>query len=76
MGHVAGDASRSLGRAFGDLGRARPQFSLPADRSPSSTHSEFSPDGLRFAWGEPDGSVAVFDLGEIGRRLAAVGLGW
>jgi WD40 repeat protein len=42
-----------------------------------TTHqTPFDPTGTRVAWGNSDGSVTVYDLPEINRRLTKVGLGW
>jgi serine/threonine protein kinase/WD40 repeat protein len=38
--------------------------------------SQFSPDGRFAVWGNQDGTVTVFELEEVQRRLARFGLGW
>jgi serine/threonine protein kinase/WD40 repeat protein len=38
--------------------------------------SQFSPGGRFAVWGNPDGTVTVFELEEVQRRLARFGLGW
>ena len=46
------------------------------DMAATSGTSAFNPAGTHLAWGNADGTVTVGDIGEIQRRLAAVGLGW
>ena len=51
----------------------RPLASSPP---PETRYPVFSPDGDLLAWGQTDGSVQLFDLPEIRRRLSLLHIGW
>jgi serine/threonine protein kinase/WD40 repeat protein len=53
-----------------------PLVTIATDPLPAGTHAEFSRDGRMVASGNADGSVSVFDLVEVQRRLTGLGLGW
>jgi serine/threonine protein kinase/WD40 repeat protein len=47
-----------------------------AKGAPMGMSSQFSLDGQLGVWGNHDGTVTVFELAEVQRRLARFGLGW
>ncbi len=57
-------------------GSSRPLVTLDPDEIRSSLPNGFSRDGRLFVFGTRDGTVLVFDLDEVQRQLASVGLGW
>jgi serine/threonine protein kinase/WD40 repeat protein len=59
-----------------EQGRDEPILTIAADLPLDGTTFVFSRDGTIVAAGNIDGSVSVYDLAEIQRRLAEVGLGW
>ena len=59
-----------------ERGRSEPLVTLDPDSTRSGLENGFSSDGRLFTYGTRDGTVLVFDLDEVQRRLAAVGLGW
>jgi hypothetical protein len=59
---------------FGPL-QSVPWITLGIDFTQSG-EAQFDASGNLFAWGHTDGTLAVFDLKEVNRRLTAIGLGW
>jgi WD40 repeat protein len=57
-------------------GRAEPLFQLPRGSALGPAVSQFSSDGRHICWSLAIGTATVFDLVEIQRRLAEIGLGW
>lgn len=53
-----------------------PRVVLGIDMRPSSELCEFNPAGNLFTWGNPDGTVMVCDIPEVGRKLVELDLGW
>jgi hypothetical protein len=74
-----GPAARRWIRGLATLyeqGRDHPLVALDPDGMRSSLPNGFSADGRLFTLGNRDGTVLVFDLDEVQRQLATVGLGW
>jgi hypothetical protein len=59
-----------------EKGSSRPLVTLDPDVIRSGMPNGFSNDGRLFTFGTREGAVLVFDLDEVQRQLAAVGLGW
>jgi serine/threonine protein kinase/WD40 repeat protein len=59
-----------------ERGRATPMVTLDPDELQSCITNGFSDDGRLFAIGTREGAVLVFDLDQVQRQLATVGLGW
>lgn len=74
---ISGDGTRwAVGGGYlMASGRKEPQVMLGMD-SKLSQYAEFDPKGRYLAWGSDDGTVGVYDLEEIRRRLSELGLGW
>ena len=65
------------GITFHERGRASPSSRLPPEIMPGPpAGASFSPDGVYATWGNSDGTVAVCNLTELGRRLGEAGMGW
>jgi serine/threonine protein kinase/WD40 repeat protein len=59
-----------------EQGKDHPLVALDPDGMRSSLPNGFGADGRLFTLGTRDGTVLVFDLDEVQRQLATVGLGW
>ncbi len=59
-----------------EQGRDKPLVTLDPDVVRSGIQNGFSNDGRHFTFGTREGTVLVFDLDEVQRQLATVGLGW
>jgi WD40 repeat protein len=49
---------------------------LGFDRHAANNSASFSPDGRLIAWSNSDGSVSLFDIQRVRRRLTSIKLGW
>ena len=67
--------SRERGGYLMASDRKKPLIVLGID-SRLSQYAAFDPTGRYLAWGADDGTVGVYDLVEIRRRLGELGLGW
>ena len=65
---------RATGFSLFRRGKAEAIVDLSLDQE--AWDVRFSDAGNMLAAGHPDGSVSVYDLNAIQRRLATVGLGW
>jgi hypothetical protein len=59
-----------------EQGKDRPLVALDLDETRSTVSNGFGADGRVLTLGTRDGTVLVFDLNEVQRQLATVGLGW
>jgi WD40 repeat protein len=56
-------------------GQEGPDISM-VEQDEVGSRLTFGPDGRQVAWGSPDHSVVVCDLGQLQRAMAEFGLGW
>jgi serine/threonine protein kinase/WD40 repeat protein len=73
---TADSSKQWFGVALYRRGTVGPVVTFSVDTISTGKDLKFDKTGTSFAWGTGDGTVLVYDLPKIRRRLASVGLGW